>query len=137
MEDWKKIVYLLVAILVVLTVVLTEKVPPTAAAGKDLYHDTKLGTNGKSCATCHPGGKGLEGVSAKSSWSAGGASFDTMEGAINACVKGALEGPSLSEKSFPTQSLALYLNGFKAVEASEAPALPAADEDEEEDQFGC
>ena len=137
MEDWKKIVYILVAILVVLTVALTEKVPPTAAAGKDLFHSTGLGTNGKSCDSCHPGGRGLEGVSAKSSWSAGGADFDSMEGAINACVKGALKGPSLSENSYQTKALALYLGGYKAVEASKAPpAAPAAGEDEE-DQFGC
>ena len=135
MEDWKKIVYGLLAILVVATVALTEQVPPTAAAGKDLFHDTKLGTNGNSCATCHPGGKGLECVAAKSAWRAGGADFSTMGGAINACVKGALKGPSLSEGSYQTKALSLYLEGFKAVESTSAPEEPA--DEEEEDQFGC
>jgi hypothetical protein len=138
MEDWKKVVYGLLAILVVATVALTEQVPPTAAAGKDLFHDTKLGTNGKSCATCHPGGTGLEGVAAKTSWRAGGVGFATMEGAINACVKGALKGPSLSEKAYQTRSLSLYLEGFEAVPSGAAPQAPAdEDEDEDEDQFGC
>lgn len=28
--------------------------------GKELFNGNKLGTNGKSCGTCHSGGKGLE-----------------------------------------------------------------------------
>lgn len=134
MEDWKKITYGLLAVLVIATVALTEQVPPTAAAGKALFQDAKLGTNGKDCATCHPGGRGLEGVAAKSAWRAGGADFTTMEGAINACVKGALKGPSLSQGSYQTRALALYLESFQAVESSSAPEEPA---DDEEDQFGC
>jgi cytochrome c peroxidase len=34
----------------------------TVADGKTLFSDTSLGRNQKSCTTCHPGGKGLEGA---------------------------------------------------------------------------
>lgn len=135
MEAWQKLTSAIFGVIVVSAVVLTEPMQPTATDGEALFHDSTLGKNGKSCATCHPGGKGLEGVSEKTGWSAGGASFATVEGAINACVRGALEGPSLSENSYPTKSLALYLAGFEkspaAVETQEEP------EEDDEEKFGC
>lgn len=120
---------------------LTEKEKATAGSGKTLFSSSVMGQNGKTCTTCHPGGKGLESVAIKTEWNAGGSTFETIEGAINACVKGALKGPSLKEDSLETKSLAAYLDGFRQQQAASAPAAPAApaaaaDEDEE-DQFGC
>ena len=119
-----------------LSFALTEKEKPTAKNGKALFSSTIIGTNGKTCTTCHPGGKGLESVAVKSEWSAGGDSFDSMEGAINACVRGALGGCSLSADSLETQSLVSYLDRFRATVKAPAPAAEAEEEDDE-DKFGC
>jgi hypothetical protein len=98
---------------------LTGKEKATAADGKTLFSSSVMGQNGKTCSTCHPGGKGLESA------------------ANNACVKGAL-GPSLKEDSLETKSLALYLDRYRAEQAAPAPAVPAAAaDDEDENQFGC
>ena len=61
--------------------------------GKALFNDPKLGggTSGKSCNTCHPGGKGLEGVGEKKEWQTPGGKHKTLEEAINTCVTMALE----------------------------------------------
>jgi cytochrome c len=132
------IVTIAVLCLFVVSFMLTGKEKATAAGGKTLFSSSVMGQNGKTCSTCHPGGKGLESVAIKTEWKAGGTTFATIEGAINACVKGALKGRSLKEDSLETKSLALYLDRYRAEQAAPAPAAPAAeDEDEDEDQFGC
>ena len=135
------IVTTIVLCLFAVSFMLTTKEKATAAGGKTLFSSSVMGKNGKTCSTCHPGGKGLESVGLKTEWNAGGTAFATIGGAINACVKGALKGPSLKEDSLETQSLASYLDGFRqqqaAAPAPAAPAAPAAGNDEEEDQFGC
>jgi hypothetical protein len=135
------IVTVIVLCLFAVSFMLTEKEKATAAGGKTLFSSSVIGQNGKTCATCHPGGKGLESVAVKTEWNAGGTAFTTIEGAINACVKGALKGPSLKEDSLETKSLALYLDRYRAAQAAPvpaaAPAAPAAEDEEEEDQFGC
>jgi hypothetical protein len=135
MEVWKTLTYAVCGVVLVSSAALTEPAKPTAGDGKMLFSDASLGRNQKSCATCHPGGKGLEGVSAKSEWKAGGTVFTSVEGAINACVKGALNGPSLSEDSYMSRSLALYLEGFKP--AAAAVKTEEAAEEDDEDKFGC
>ena len=134
------VVTIVVLCLFAVSFMLTEKEKATAAGGKSLFSRSVIGQNGKTCATCHPGGKGLESVAIKTEWNAGGTTFPTIEGAINACVRGALNGPSLKEDSLETKSLALYLDRYRAAQAASAPAAPAAAaaaDDEEEDQFGC
>ena len=131
MEAWKTLTIAVFSVIVVASVALTQPMKPTLAAGEALFSDKSLGKNQKTCATCHPGGKGLEGVALKTQWSAGGADFSTVEGAINACVKGALKGPSLSEDSYQTKSLALYLKTF------EKAAAAVEEEEDDEDKFGC
>ncbi len=135
MEAWKILTIATFSVIVLSSVVLTEPMKATFADGKALFNETLLGSSQKSCATCHPGGKGLEGVALKTQWRAGGTDFSTIEGAINACVKGALKGPSLSEDSYQTRSLALYLGGFRQAAAEAAPVQ--AEEEDDEDKFGC
>ena len=137
MKKENVIVTIIVLCLFAVSFMLTGKEKATAAGGKTLFNSSVMGQNGKTCATCHPGGKGLESVAIKTEWNAGGTAFPTIEGAINACVKGALKGPSLKEDSLETQSLASYLGGFRQQQAAPAPTAPAAADDEEEDQFGC
>ena len=76
----------------------------SAERGKQIFESTKLGTNGKSCASCHPGGKKLE-------WA--GTYDDERLGEIsNKCISKALQGKPFKEDSDDLKSLILYLKTF-------------------------
>ena len=77
---------------------------PSLAQGKELFNSTELGTNGKSCATCHPDGKRLQGVAALAD--------DDLAATINACLSGPLQAKPLDPGSADMKSLMLYLKGF-------------------------
>ena len=70
--------------------------------GRSLFSDPKLGTSGKTCSTCHHGGKGL----AKAAMNA------ELESTINACIAGPLKGKALDRDSADMQSLVLYLKSL-------------------------
>jgi cytochrome c len=74
---------------------------PSNERGKELFNSTALGTNGKSCATCHAGGKGL--VEA--------ATYDPkkLEQIANQCIVKALKGNALASGSPDLTSLVAYL----------------------------
>jgi cytochrome c len=74
----------------------------TIEKGKALFNDSKLGTSGKSCNSCHPDGKGLE----KSG------SNPDLEATINGCITIPLKGKALDPKSVEMQSLVLYLKSL-------------------------
>jgi hypothetical protein len=69
-----------------------------------LFNDSKLGTAGKSCNTCHKDGKGMVKAAAKKD----------LEDTINSCITGALKGKALDVKSVDMQSLVLYIKSFSA-----------------------
>jgi cytochrome c len=81
------------------------------AKGKALFEDTGLGTNGKSCASCHPGGEGLAGVAAEYPVK-DPETGETRElsDTINACITANLEGKALDPQSSEMKSLEAYLN---------------------------
>jgi mono/diheme cytochrome c family protein len=83
--------------------------------GKVLFNDTKLGggTAGKSCGTCHPDGKGLEGVGSKKMWKNPGGEFTSLEEAVNICITMANKGTALDVKSEQMKDLVSYLNSIK------------------------
>lgn len=72
--------------------------------GRELFEDAKLGTTGKSCASCHPGGRKLE-------WAA---TFeeDKLASIINNCVKSSLKGKPLDTGSDDMKSLVRYIKTF-------------------------
>jgi len=74
----------------------------TADKGKVLFNDTKLGANGKSCNDCHKDGAGLEKAGVKKD----------LETIVNSCIKKALNGKALKNKSVEMQSLVLYIKGL-------------------------
>jgi len=74
----------------------------TAGKGKVLFNDTKLGSNGKSCNDCHKDGVGLEKAGA----------INDLETTVNACIKKALNGKTLKNKSVEMQSIVLYIKGL-------------------------
>jgi len=95
--------------------------------GKTLFNDTKLGggTMGKSCNTCHPDGKGLEGVGSKMMWKTPGGESKTLEGAVNICITMALGGKALDEKSEQMKDIVAYMKSLKPAAAAPAKKKPA------------
>jgi cytochrome c5 len=91
--------------------------------GKALFNDPKLGggTSGNSCNTCHPNGKGLEGVANKKEWKNPGGTFKSLEEAVNVCIEMALKGKPLDVNSEQMKDLISYLKSLKA-QGSSAPA---------------
>lgn len=83
---------------------------PSAELGKQLFSDPSLGTNGKSCSTCHQSERKLGTIAAKSSWFDGG--VKTLEQAISGCIQGSLKGKNLPEDSVEVQSIALYMRSL-------------------------
>lgn len=72
--------------------------------GKELFESATLGKNGKSCASCHPGGRKLE-------WAA---TYDEakLTETTNRCIVKALQGKALPADSDDLKSLAMYLKTF-------------------------
>lgn len=77
---------------------------PSLKSGQELFASGKLGTSGKSCASCHPGGKGLK-VSATSS-------DEDLADTINGCIAGPLKGKPLAPELADMKSLLLYLKSL-------------------------
>ncbi len=109
-----KIVALIAIVMLFASAVLAMSHTPEDR-GKALFNDTKLGggTSGKSCATCHPDGKGLEGVGSKKDWKTPAGETKSLEEAVNMCVTMALKGKALDVKSEQMMDLVSYLKSLK------------------------
>ncbi|MBI5191411.1 MAG: cytochrome C [Nitrospirae bacterium] len=83
---------------------------PSAELGKKLFNDPALGTNGKSCATCHPSEKKVGELATRGTWFGGRAK--TLVQANNICITGPLAGKALPEDSVEARSLAMYMNSL-------------------------
>ena len=74
---------------------------PTVAMGQALFESAALGSNGKSCASCHPGGKGLA--------ETGAYDDPVLKEMINFCIRDALEGKMFASEAQELDSMLLYL----------------------------
>ena len=85
--------------------------------GKTMFNDPKLdgGTSGKSCNSCHPGGKGLEMAANKNEWRTAGVISKTLEDAVNNCIGGALRGKALDPKSPEMANIVAYVKSLKGM----------------------
>jgi cytochrome c5 len=121
MRALKIITVIVVALFVASSIVLAKHHTPEER-GKTLFNDVKLGngTAGKSCNTCHPDGKGLEGVGSKKEWKNPGGTFTSLEEAANVCIEMALKGKALDVKSDQMKDMISYLKSLKP-KAGEAP----------------
>ena len=74
---------------------------PSLEKGKQLFNSEKLGTSGKSCASCHPADSKFRSA----------ATEDDQELAdiINRCIAGPLKGVRLDPDGTAMKSLMLYL----------------------------
>ncbi len=85
-----------------------------AQKGKVLFNDPKFGggTAGVSCNSCHPDGKGLEKA----------ADMKGLEKQVNACIKNALKGKGIDQKSVKMADIVAYLRSLKGkTPAAETP----------------
>ena len=74
---------------------------PSIERGKELFNSTSLGTNGKSCASCHLDGRGLDEVANRDE--------ATLAGIVNGCITGPLRGKAFSSGSSNLKSLVMYI----------------------------
>lgn len=77
---------------------------PSIQRGEELFLSTSLGTSGKSCATCHPGGSRLE--------ETGTVSDRELTATVNSCITGPLKGKPLDPESVEMKSMLLYLRSL-------------------------
>ncbi|TLM69382.1 MAG: cytochrome C [Deltaproteobacteria bacterium] len=75
------------------------------AVGRTLFESTTLGKSGRSCSTCHPGGRGLEQVDDFTD--------DELKDIINACIRDALHGSKLAENAEELRALVAYVRSLK------------------------
>ena len=120
-------IFALIAIVMLLASAVLAMSHTPEDRGKALFNDTKLGggTSGKSCGTCHPDGKGLEGIGSKKEWKTPGGEFKSLEDAVNICVTMALKGTALDVKSEQMKDLVSYLKSIKP-KTSETPKKKSA-----------
>jgi hypothetical protein len=81
--------------------------PPSLARGKLLFETEQLGTNGKSCNSCHSGNKKLQGAE--------GSSDEQLAATINRCIAGPLKGVGLDPESADMKSMVLYLKSIVGI----------------------
>ena len=95
---------LILALLVATDSALLAAEEPSLDRGRELFESNKLGTSGRSCATCHPGGKKLE-------WAA---TFEEERLAtiVNNCVKKAIKGNPIPTDSSDMKSILMYIKTF-------------------------
>jgi len=77
---------------------------PTRSMGEALFASAELGSNGKSCADCHPQGKGLEELGAYDDGS--------LKEMVNFCIRDALAGRMFAPGSQELESMLLYLRSL-------------------------
>jgi cytochrome c peroxidase len=84
------------------------------ATGKDLFNDPGLGTNGNTCNSCHPAGRGLEhaGDPGRTEWINPGGKWLSLEDANNVCIMMALKGKTIDPRGQMMQDLTAYIRSL-------------------------
>lgn len=82
--------------------------------GKTLFNDPKFagGTAGKSCNSCHPGGKGLEKSADKKEFNIMGGKQRSLEEAVNFCIEKANKGKAIDPKSEQMKDMVAYIKSL-------------------------
>ena len=87
-----------------------ENGKPSIKLGKKLFNDPDLGTNGKTCASCHASDDAIAGLAAKKTWFGGKAK--TLEQAVNICIEGPLAGKALPQDSIKLKAMSEYMKSL-------------------------
>lgn len=83
--------------------------------GKSLFNDTTFGngTSGKSCNSCHLGGRGLEMSAYKKKFNIMGKKQNSLEEAVNFCIEMALKGKAIDPNSKDMKDIVAYIRSLK------------------------
>jgi len=103
-EDLMKMIAIMMLMLGITTATTLAAEEPSEERGRELFESVKLGTNGKSCATCHPGGRKLE-------WAAT-YEDEKLAAIINSCIGKALKGKPLPTDADSMKSMLMYIKTF-------------------------
>jgi cytochrome c len=82
--------------------------------GKAHFNNATFAGGKKSCSTCHPNGRGLEGAGAKTTFNIMGGNQSSLEEVINVCIVNANKGKALDVNSTEMQELASYIKSLGA-----------------------
>lgn len=77
---------------------------PTVELGERLFKAENLGSNGKSCFSCHPDGKGLHELDAYED--------GMLKEMVNFCIRDAMKGKMIGLESTEIESFLLYLRAL-------------------------
>ena len=82
--------------------------------GKTLFNDPKFAgaTSGRSCNTCHPGGKGLQSAGTRKEFHIAGMTQTSIEEAVNACIQYAISGKPIDPASDAMQDIVAYIKSL-------------------------
>ncbi len=91
--------------------------------GKALFNDVKFagGTAGKSCNSCHPGGKGLEKAAEKKEFKIMGKTQKSIEEAVNFCIEMANKGKAIDAKGPEMADIVAYIKSLTGKAPAKAP----------------
>lgn len=107
MKDTRLIVLMLLVILSATGIAYSGDVEK----GKALFNDSKLGTNGKSCNTCHTGGKDIDG--SKKTFNILDEQLNSPGDAVNFCIENAMDGNPLDSNSEDMKNIVSYIKTLK------------------------
>ena len=82
--------------------------------GKAHFNNAGFAGGKKSCNTCHPNGRGLEGAGAKTKFSIMGGEQGSLEDAVNICIVNANKGNALEVNSVEMQEMVAYIKSLGA-----------------------
>lgn len=105
---------ILLLVCLILAVCISAFAAGNAAKGKALFKDPEFAgaTSGRSCETCHPGGKGLEQAGRKKEFHIAGMTQNSLEDAVNACIVNAIGGKAIDPKSPGMKDIVAYIRSL-------------------------
>ena len=77
--------------------------------GKTHFNNPAFAGGKKSCNTCHPNGRGLEGAGTKTKFSIMGGVQNSLEEAVNVCIVNANKGNAIEVDSAEMQEMVSYI----------------------------
>ncbi|KJU86791.1 cytochrome c family protein [Candidatus Magnetobacterium bavaricum] len=109
-----KVVRLIVLGLFVLGITILPAFAGDAKNGKKLFNDSKFAgaTANKSCSSCHPDGKGIEGAGAKQKFTVMGKDAASLEDVVNMCIEMAMKGKPILKDSVEMQDVVAYIKSL-------------------------
>ena len=105
------IIIILTLTLPLVTLAVAEPQTP-AERGKIHFNNPDFAGGKRSCNSCHPNGKGLEGAGGKSSFTKMGGQLASLEDAVNMCIIYANEGDVLRVLSTEMHEIVSYIKSL-------------------------